>query len=172
MYVIVRGGLNASTQTPVTDRAPRRVAVPSAARALSELERIDYEDAFALDPAADRSGEEWARALLEDATSGPGRALWSTFALLGVLPRCDASVPSGRVVAGWELKRSAPDFALLSASARIGLSAELLFQRQRRTLVWTTFVQFVNPLARGVWSGLAPVHRQVVPYLLTHADER
>ena len=42
-----------------------QIAVPPAARALSTLRRIDYEDAFfvAAGPGQERSGEQWARAI-------------------------------------------------------------------------------------------------------------
>jgi hypothetical protein len=41
---------------------------PLAARALSTLCHVDYEDAFLVEtgPAQDRTGEQWARAILED----------------------------------------------------------------------------------------------------------
>lgn len=47
----------------------RQVAVPPAARALSTLSHIDYDDAFLVDvgPVQDRTAERWARAVLEDA---------------------------------------------------------------------------------------------------------
>ena len=47
----------------------RQVTPPPAARALSTLCHVDYEDAFLVGtgPAQDRTGEQWARAILEDA---------------------------------------------------------------------------------------------------------
>jgi hypothetical protein len=46
-----------------------QVEVPPEVRALSTLERVDYEDAFLAETqhAHDRSAEGWARAILEDA---------------------------------------------------------------------------------------------------------
>jgi hypothetical protein len=35
-------------------------------------------------------------------------------------------------VLGWEVRRSSPDVALLGASGRLGLSGELLFERQQQ----------------------------------------
>jgi len=61
-----------------------QVAVSPAARTLSTLAHIDYEDAFLVEigPAQDRTGEQWARAILEDAPIIMRRALrWSWFAL-------------------------------------------------------------------------------------------
>ena len=80
-----------------------QVAVPPAARTLSTLAHIDYEDAFLVEigPAQDRTGEQWARAILEDAPIIMRRALrWSWFALGLQL----GSTRSDRHVLGWELR--------------------------------------------------------------------
>ena len=71
---------------------------------------------------------------------------------------------------GWEVRRSTPDAALLGASGRLGLSGELLFERQRHTLLFATFVQLDNPVARALWARIAPRHRQVVRDLLAQAS--
>jgi hypothetical protein len=50
-------------------RRVHQVAVPPAARALTTLSHVDYEDAFLVEagPTHGRTGEQWARAMLEDA---------------------------------------------------------------------------------------------------------
>lgn len=155
----------------LSGRAVRPVAMPAAARALSALPRIDYEDAFLVetDVAEDRTGEQWARATLE----GPPRltrgALRSGWIALGLQL---GSIGSDRRVLGWEVRRNAPEFALLAASSRLGLSAEVLFRRQEHGLLLATFVQHENPIARAVWAAVAPAHRQVVRYLLEQASRR
>jgi hypothetical protein len=143
--------------------------MPPATRALSTLSHVDYEDAFLIETgrAQDRTGEQWARAILEDAPTSMRSALrWGWFALglrLG-------STRSDRLVLGWEVRRSTPDFVLLGASSRLGLQGEVLFKRQQRRLLFATFVQQENPVARAVWGGVAPGHRQVVRYLLEQAS--
>jgi hypothetical protein len=56
-------------RTPFAPGSVRQVAVPPAARALSTLSHVEYEDAFLIEtgPAQDRTGEQWARAILEGA---------------------------------------------------------------------------------------------------------
>jgi len=56
-------------RAPCTPGGVRHVAMPPAARRLSTLSQVDYEDAFLVEtgPAQDRTGEQWARAILEDA---------------------------------------------------------------------------------------------------------
>ena len=52
--------------------------VPEAVRSLTTLTDPDYVDLFTITTpaAADRSAEEWARAVLEHADGRPARALW------------------------------------------------------------------------------------------------
>jgi hypothetical protein len=156
-------------RTPFTPGRVRQVAVPPAARALSTLSHVDYEDAFLVEtgPAQDRTGEQWARAVLEEAPIIMRRALpWAWFVLGLQL----GSTRSDRFVFGWEVRRSTPDFVLLAASSRLGLPAELLFERRQQTLLYATFVQQENPIARAVWAGVAPGHRRVVRYVLEQAS--
>jgi len=146
----------------------RQVTPPPAARALSTLCHVDYEDAFLVEtgPAQDRTGEQWARAILEDAPMSTRNALSRGWSALGL--RLGSTQPD-RFVLGWEVRRSTPDVALLGASGRLGLSGELLFECQQHTLLFATFVQLENRIARALWAGIAPRHRQVVRDLLEQA---
>jgi hypothetical protein len=138
------------------------VAVPPNARALSTLSRVDYEDAFVVETgrAQDQTAERWARAIFEDAPMPTRRALrWGWLAQGLKL----GSARSDRLVLGWELRRSTPDFALLRADSRIGMPAEILFMRQQDSLLVAVFVQHENYIARAVWAGVRPVHRRVSP---------
>lgn len=143
----------------------RQVAVPPAARALSTLPRIDYEDAFLLEvgPAGSRTAEDWARTMLEDAPIAVRCALRCGWLALGLILRPGRS---DRFVLGWQLRRRTPDVALLGASSILGLSAEVLFERRERTLLFATFVQQRNVVARAVWAGVPPGHQRVVRSLL------
>ena len=147
----------------------RQVTLPSAARALSTLPRLDYEDAFLVEtgPARDRTGEQWARAILEDTPVSTRNALSRGWSALGLRL---GSTQSDRFVLGWEVRRSTPDVALLGASGRLGLSGELLFERQQHALLFATFVQLENRIARALWAGIAPRHRKVVRDLLEQAN--
>jgi hypothetical protein len=150
----------------------RQVAVPPpAARELSTLSHVDYEDAFLVEtsPAQDRTAEQWARAILEDAPIVMRSALlWGWFALGLQL----GSTRDRQLVLGWEVRRSTPDLALLGAGSRLGLQGELLFRRRQQTLLFATFVQQENHLARAVWAGVERVHKPVVRYVLEEASRR
>lgn len=152
----------------------RQVPVTPAVRALSQLPRVDYADAFVLETPdlRARTAEEWSRAILEGASTGAGRALWRVVSEIGLLPRADTGGGRQpvRTVQAWAVRRSTRDMVLLAASARIGIAAELLFKRQDGALLWATLVHLRNPVARVAWTGLTPVHRLVVPFLLDHVD--
>jgi hypothetical protein len=149
----------------------REAAVPPVARRLSTLSHVDYEDAFLIEigPARDRTPEQWARVILEDAPITIRRALRSGWFALGLQL---GSTRSERFVLGWEVWRSTPEFVLLAGSSRIGLSAELLLKRQKHVLLYATFLQQENAIARAVWAGVAPVHRPIVRYVLEQGSRR
>jgi hypothetical protein len=52
------------------------------------------------------------------------------------------------------------------------MPAELLFKRQQRGLLFATFVQKENQIARAVWAAVDPLHRPVVRYVLEQASRR
>jgi hypothetical protein len=149
----------------------RQVALPPAARALSTLSHVDYEDAFLVETgsAQDRTAEQWARAILEDAPSAMRSALRWAWSALGLQL---GSTGSDRFVLGWEVRHSTPDFALLGAGSRLGLPAELLLKRRQQTLLFATLVQQENHIARAVWAGIEHGHRRVVRYVLEQAGDR
>jgi hypothetical protein len=151
----------------------RQVSLPAGSRALSTLARIDYADAFTTRPGAgrarDRTGEQWARAVLEGASAPTRRQLRRGWQLLGL--RLGSASDASRVL-GWEIRRSTPDFVLLGATSRIGMPGELLFRRDHDGLLFCTFVQQRNPLARLLWARVTPAHQRIVRSLLARAAGR
>jgi hypothetical protein len=149
----------------------RQIAMPPNARALSTLSEVDYEDAFLVETGTThyRTGEQWARAILEDAPGIVRSALRRGWSALGLQL---GSTGSDGFVLGWELRRSTPEFALLGANSTIGMPAELLFKRQQHALLFATFVQHQNAVARAMWAGVEPMHRPVVRYILEQASRR
>jgi hypothetical protein len=159
-----------------TDRPAVRVRQidPSPdSRALSTLDRVDYTDAFTLDPgtgpARDRTPEQWARAVIEGAPASMRRQLRRGWRLLGL--RLGPASSAQRVL-GWEIRRSTPEFVLLGAGSRIGMPGELLFRRDPDGVAFATFVQQRNPLARLLWAAVTPAHQRIVRSLLTRAAAR
>jgi hypothetical protein len=143
--------------------------LPQATRALSQLPRIDYADAFRLSTrrAAERTGEGWARAMLEDAPATTRQALRDGWRALG-LRLGDVEDPAR--VLGWPVRESTPDHAVLATHSRLGLRAELVFRREPGALHFSTLITLRDLPARLVWAGVTRKHRRVVRHLLVEVD--
>ena len=153
----------------------RKVAVPRDARELSTLDHVDYEDCFVFETnaARDRTAEQWARAILEDAPAALRRTLRSGWLSLGL--KLGSTTPSDRRVLGWHVRRSSPDVAILGAPSRLGFDADLLVKRQDGSMLFSTFVQVDSPAAKALWAVLPAGHQAVVRQVLEQAvgrDER
>ncbi|MFC4516715.1 hypothetical protein [Streptomyces ehimensis] len=160
-----------STSHPQVSNRVRHVPVPPAAHALSTLARIDYENALLaeLDPAQDRTAEQWARAVLEDAPTGMQRALTQGWTSLGLAL---GPARSDGYLLGWPVRHSTPDILLLAAGPTLGLHAELLFERRQRTLLLACFIQLDDDTARALWAAAESRHPQVMHQLLEQAISR
>ena len=150
---------------PVASSAVSPVELTEQELALGTLAQVDYCDAFLAVAVAgeSRGGEEWARAVLEGAPLPLRTALQAGWTSLGLKL---GSSPSERFVLGWKLGHSDDTHARLTAGSRLGMPAELLFLRRPEGLVLATLVRHETVVARTMWAGVAPFHRQVVPYIL------
>jgi hypothetical protein len=146
-----------------------QVLLPEDARALSTLSRVDYEDAFIVDAPGERTAEQWARAVFNDAPLAVRARLISGWMGLGLKLR---EPWSARHVLGWKVQRSSPGVVLLAADSLLGLQAELLFRTEPRGLLFATLIQQDNPAARAVWVRTTATHQKVVRSLLDHAARR
>ncbi|HYZ62079.1 MAG TPA: hypothetical protein VE650_06450 [Acetobacteraceae bacterium] len=149
----------------------REIKLPPEARGLTALSRVDYTDCFILETARvrDRTGEDWARALLEEAPPGTRDALRRGWRALGVRL---GSTADDRLVLGWLVRSSSPDFALLAARSVFGMDAEVLIKREPRGVLAATLIKFNHPLMRVFWAGFSFQHRRVLRHLLVQAGRR
>jgi hypothetical protein len=151
------------------DWSVNAVALPADARALSTLSRIDYHDAFRLDAGVTHPAEHWVHATLNDTPLAVRSRLVAGWLALGLNLRGPWS--TGRVL-GWKVQHSEPDVVLLSAESWLGLRGQLLFRSEPGGLLFATFLQQNNPLARSLWVAITPHHQRVVRSLLVHAARR
>jgi hypothetical protein len=157
-----------------TSQAPvevREIELPPDARALTVLPRVDYTDCFVLETARveGRTGEEWAREMLEKAPASTRTSLRRGWSALGVRlgPTAD-----DRLVLGWPVRRSSPNFALLAVKSLFGMEAEVLVKRERQGVLVATLMKLNNPAVRVFWAGFSFQHRRVVRHLLVQAGRR
>ena len=146
-----------------------RVPLPDDAQALSDLARFDYTDAFIVDAGVDRTPEEWINAMLRDTPLAVRAQLVAGWTALGLKLGAPWS-QSG--VLGWRVQRNDPRVLLLTAGSRFGLQGQLLARSLPGGLLFATFVQLHNPVARTVWSRITPHHQHVVGSLLHQAGRR
>jgi hypothetical protein len=157
--------------TKAGEAGVRQITADADARSSSTLTRIDYADAFAVDVVAPRGrrAEEWMRVILEDAPASVRLRLLSGWSAIGL----KVSLPgSGRSVLGWQIRASDSDFVLLGAESRIGMPGELLLQRHETGLLFATFVQHDNAIARALWASVEATHVRTVRSILELASRR
>lgn len=163
-----------TSPAPQPHRA-RVIDLPPQARACSTLVRIDYANAIladidAVDGAArSRTGEQWARAVLEDAPADTRSELTQGWSRLGI-PLGPAG--SDGHVLGWSVRRSTPDYALLAAGVSGGLRGELLVQCRQGRLLFASFIQHGSAEARALWAAVEHLHTPVMCRLVADAVTR
>jgi hypothetical protein len=75
-------------------------------------------------------------------------------------------------VLSWQILCCTDDFVLLGAESRIGMPGQLLFTRHHDGLLFDTFVQQNNVVARAAWASVEATHVRVVGEILEHARQR
>ena len=131
----------------------------------------DYASSFqvCLTDAGARSAVQWARSVFEGAPLVLRWFLvlgWTTVLRLRLGPR---SSPDH--VLGWEIASATPDTLTLRARSTLVTAHKVLAVDNGRLTV-TTLVRYERPLARLVWSAIAPIHHRIEPLLITRAARR
>jgi hypothetical protein len=151
-----------------TETGVQQVTPLPRTRAVSTLDRVDYEDAFVVDVETPRalSAEQWIRRVLEEAPRILRLQLLSGWSGLGLALKRPGAEGS---VLGWQIRAADPDFVLLGAASRVGMPAELYLRRETDRLLFCTFVRHQNPLVRALWARVVPTHVRTVRSLLARA---
>jgi hypothetical protein len=145
-----------------------RVAVPSRARELAALDRVDYADAFAVDVTSRRTPTQWI-----EAAAAVSPRLFRTVRLahrvLG-LHLAPADSPGHPI--GWDLLRDEDDASVLGNSGLLGTTRIVGLTPPGQMMI-VTLIQFNGIVGRTIWAGTAPVHRAVARQALARtADPR
>src|SRR5205814_7948317 len=145
--------------------------MPEDIRALDTLQNPTrtYAWQVARPTADDRSAEQWARAVIEDA---PRLLRWFIVAGWVVVLRLRLG-PGGSssYIQGYKILSNTQTLVIFGVES-FALEAHLAVQVRDGDVVHATFVRYERPVARALWGLAAPIHRRVIPYLLRRAAVR
>jgi hypothetical protein len=145
----------------------QRVAIPDRVHAMELLDRVDYGDAFAVEPAPDVLARHTPDELAELAL---GRAPRWVRVLVRVAHRrvlrlhlapSDPPVP----VPGWQLRQRGPDHVVYEVAGGLITPRIVVLKEPGRILV-VTLMRLDHPAAAPIVAVVKPVHRAVARYLL------
>jgi hypothetical protein len=154
----------------VTHAKAVEIAVPAAVHELGLLDRVDYEDAYAVRTNSAQTAEQWMHAFIQDAPRWfqlPWVGLGT--ALMGA--RFGPMQAPGYVL-GWEVLTERPDAFAVGLNSRAGLSARLIALTPPAQAVIATQIRLATRYARTLWPPIRRGHRHFAPYLLTRAAGR
>jgi hypothetical protein len=165
VYPLMLRAIGRMWRAPV-DASVRQIPVPDDLRELSTLPRIDYADAFLVDTCAhpERTAEQWARVVLEEAPAAKRAQLLSGWVALGL----KVGEPDSSILE-WGVRTSTPNTLLLGRDSRTGMPGELVFTLRDEGLLFGTFVHHRTPATRPVWAAVVRTHVRTVLGLLERA---
>jgi hypothetical protein len=139
--------------------------IPEAIRCLDTLTRPDYVDLFTVPTsgAADKSAEEWARAMLEDTPTG--RSAPTLWRLLGLRL---GPMPSPGCVQGWKIAERGEDWIRVEAISWF-MTAHAVVKVDDGHVSLGLFVRYDRRIAALIWPPVSRMHRRGVPVILHQA---
>jgi hypothetical protein len=162
------GGGQRGSVLDVTDVAGRVYVTSPATGYAGTPPEHDFACAYrvVIAPGDNRSPEQWARAVWEEAPA-PLRwfmlAGWRLVLGLRLGPR-----HSPDHVLGWRIVDRGPDETVCQLRSGF-LNAHNMFRKAGGTLVWSTFVTYERPIARVIWPPASLLHRLLVRIALRRA---
>lgn len=149
------------------ETAAVEIKVPSSVMQLRLLERVDYEDAFLVDIAVDRSPRQWMRAFIQ----GAPRWFQVPWVALGVvlLGARFGPLRGSAHVLGWRVLVDRSDVFAVGLESVGGLRARLVAMTPPNRAIIATQIQLDTAYARAVWPAIRRGHRHFAPDLLARA---
>jgi hypothetical protein len=149
------------------------VSIPDAVKQLDLLDRIDYQDAFAVATAQPRTPEALMRDVFEGAPAWFLHA-WSSIlgkAILGLRHGLDQRPSPDRVV-GWNVVQVAGDVFVIGLDTPRGLDARLFALTSPTQEIVGTYIGLNSDYVRRLWPAIRAGHRFFLPYLLRRSAGR
>jgi hypothetical protein len=131
----------------------------------------DYTDFFEapIAKANDRTPEQWARAVFEDAPR-PVRWLLVNGFRYGLGLRLGPRASPEHIL-GWEIVDRKLDSITIESSSWF-LTSRLVFRTEDSRVTQSTLVRYDKLIAAVIWPPVSILHRQIVPRILRHAAAR
>jgi hypothetical protein len=143
-------------------------SVPTQAHDLAGLDRVDYQDAFAVRSPAPLTTDQWARLLIDGAPPVLRRLIYRVHKHLLGLRVEPAGSPNHLL--GWELHGHGTDAVALAVDGGV-ITPRIVLSRSDGQVVAATLIRFDRLAARPIWAVVGPLHRAVARYLLGHAAD-
>ncbi|MCA0154683.1 DUF2867 domain-containing protein [Tsukamurella sp. M9C] len=154
----------------MADTVARRAEPPARTRSAGVAGAdATYTFAVARRPGDDRTAQQWARSVFEDAPAPMPTVLllgWRTVLRLRSRPRTGP----GHVL-GWRIRADEGDLLVLEQDSGL-IAARNVVQVDGELVSWSTTVEFAKPAARLVWAVVLPFHLVTIPRLLARAARR
>ena len=164
-YLIVYPALMRTIERQWRSRTSE-VSVPASVAALKLLDRVDYEDAYALQTRAQLTPDAWMRLFLEGSPSLLGGLVSAVFKVLRFGSTSTGSADQWR---GWKVLHTGPEEFVLGTELGIGMTARLIALTQPGLAMIATQVRLTGHPARAMWAVIAPIHRRAAVTFLDHA---
>jgi hypothetical protein len=127
---------------------------------------MDYTHTASAATNRERTAEQWARAVFEDASAATRwflRTGWRTTLAAHLAP---TGTPDH--ILGWPIATNTADHVTLALPSTF-VTARLEFQTTADRVTVTTHVRHEHPASRPVWAVVCLVHEQVLPRLVARA---
>jgi hypothetical protein len=123
--------------------------VPADIVELAALEPVHYQEAFTFSATVERSPEDWARLILEDAPPTDRAKMLRTWCTLGV--GLAAPGTAGQVL-GWRIRHNGPDAIVLGMRAAVGVTARIILHAEPQNVVQAMLIRFDRLIAWPIWA--------------------
>jgi hypothetical protein len=144
----------------------QRVSVPADVAALNVLDRVDYQDAFAVDTAGVRTAEQWARLCFEVDPPPMLRVAQLILTPMGA----GAAQSESTGIAGLRILRNDPENIVLGFTINFA-TPRIVFSAPPGRLVMSTLLRYDGRSAPIIWAVLRWPHQITARALVDRAAQ-
>ncbi len=155
----------------MTGAEPVEITPPATVGELRLFDRIDYQDAYAVDVTVERTPEQWMRAVVDDAPLW-FKLPWAAVGKVLLGARFGPMNSTVGYVVGWKVLDDRPGLFVVGLDSEGGLLARMVAVTAPGQAVIATQIRLDTAYARALWPVIRRGHRFFAPYLLGRAARR